>query len=101
MQSTVGSSFSMAPEVVKGDKYDIQADIWSLGVIFYEMITNMLPFAINVSEQSVKRCHEAIDSLSISKQAKEFLKAVFVIDPDKRCRWITLYKMYNSKTGIF
>ncbi len=40
----VGSRISMAPEVLNGEKYDFQADIWSLGVVYYEMIIGYLPF---------------------------------------------------------
>ena len=34
----------MAPEVFKGDKYENKVDMWSLGVIVYQMITFEMPF---------------------------------------------------------
>lgn len=37
--TVVGSMCSVAPEVIKGEKYDIGADMWSLGVVYYEMLT--------------------------------------------------------------
>ena len=34
----------MAPEIITRKKYGLKADIWSIGVIFYEMIYGKLPY---------------------------------------------------------
>lgn len=38
LQSCVGTLQYMAPEVVKGMEYDMTADVWSLGCVFYELL---------------------------------------------------------------
>lgn len=36
--SVVGTAYWMSPEVVKAEPYDVRADIWSLGVVLFEML---------------------------------------------------------------
>jgi serine/threonine-protein kinase ULK/ATG1 len=40
-------SDAQAPEILRHDKYDSKADLWSLGTIIFEMITGNPPFAAN------------------------------------------------------
>jgi len=41
----VGTMDYLAPEQIRGKPADARADVWALGVLFYEMLTATLPFA--------------------------------------------------------
>ncbi|MEG0777639.1 MAG: Stk1 family PASTA domain-containing Ser/Thr kinase [Oscillospiraceae bacterium] len=44
MGETMGSIHYISPEQVRGESVDAQADIYSLGVVMYEMLTGQLPY---------------------------------------------------------
>lgn len=40
-----GTAYSMSPEQLKGDKVDVRADVYSLAVLFFHMLTGEIPVA--------------------------------------------------------
>lgn len=40
----VGTMPYMSPERMEGEKYGFEADIWSLGIVLYELITGSYPY---------------------------------------------------------
>ena len=42
----------VAPEIIKGEFYDDCVDIWSVGVVVYEMLTGKTPFD-KINQQNI------------------------------------------------
>ena len=91
IQTICGSPIYMAPEIMRNKKYNNKSDLWSVGVILYEMLIGHPPFrSKNILELLTKiRTQKILIPLNI-KLSDNCLKLLFnllKIDPDKRISW--------------
>lgn len=56
--TSIGSPEYMAPEQIEGKQLDLRADLYSLGVVFFQMLTGQVPYkgdsAVSIIYQHVK-----------------------------------------------
>ena len=52
----------MAPEALRGDNYNVKADIWSIGILFFEMIFGYCPY----EDKTIQRLIAKIDTKPLS-----------------------------------
>ncbi len=43
-KSKLGTPLNNAPEILQGNSYSYNADIWSIGILFYQMIYGKYPY---------------------------------------------------------
>jgi cGMP-dependent protein kinase len=55
----VGTPHYMAPEVIRGQGHGVEADLWSLGVMAFELVCSFLPFA-NHSDDPDEVCNAVL-----------------------------------------
>lgn len=62
--TVMGSVHYLAPELARGHQATVQSDIYSLGIVFYEMLTGNVPFRGDTAVQiALKHMHEEIPSV--------------------------------------
>jgi serine/threonine kinase 32 len=89
LTSKSGTLAYLAPEVYAGNGYDVRADWWSLGVLFYECIYNKRPFEGN-SESSLSTVIQAakpkfpVTNPPVSYLCLYAIKDALELDPNKR-----------------
>jgi serine/threonine protein kinase len=84
--SFVGTPYWMAPEVIRRSSYDFKADIWSLGVTVYEMVTGNPPYADHDPMKAVflipRNPPAQLEGSTFSKSLKDFVSLCLNDDPE-------------------
>lgn len=85
----MGSAHYFSPEQAMGEKVDVRSDIYSLGIVLYEMVTGTLPFDAETSiAVAIKHINEPItepkDVSDIPKSLNSIILKATRKDRDKR-----------------
>ena len=92
IQTLCGSPMYMAPEISRKKKYDTKSDLWSVGIILYEMLTGVPPFKAKNLIDLLKK----IDKMKtivipkkfvVSQPCLDLLNRLLQKEPDKRITW--------------
>ena len=87
-----GSPMYMAPEIINKQDYDIKSDLWSVGVILYEMAYGSVPFNVGTFLELIKKMNSnEIDfshkRIKLSDDCLDLMKSLLTKDPKKRINW--------------
>jgi len=79
----------MAPEIVENENYDYGVDIWSLGILLYELLYGHSPFKANNTKNVILNIKSHIltyddKNKKVSSSCKDLIKKLLNNNPQKR-----------------
>jgi len=96
MTNTIcGSPLYMAPEIIKKNNYSVKTDLWSVGLILYEMVYGNNPYfdaihTVDLLEKINNR--NIVYTRRVSSECNELINSLLQKDPDGRCDWQHFFK---------
>ena len=86
-KTMVGTPYYLSPEILENKPYDAKSDIWSLGVLLYEMMTFKMPFSANsfpILVVKILRGNYTPPPTIYSKDLREIIDKCLIVDYGKR-----------------
>ncbi|CAD8140126.1 unnamed protein product [Paramecium pentaurelia] len=98
----VGSPLYMSPETLLQQEYNHKTDIWSLGILYFEMIFGVVPFfSMELEDLIIKLKQYQLDNVlffkhPISAGSTEAIRNLLAYDPKNRCDLIQLAQILQK-----
>ncbi|CAH2355298.1 serine/threonine-protein kinase Atg1p [[Candida] railenensis] len=98
-ETLCGSPLYMAPEILRYEKYNAKADLWSVGAVLYEMSVGKPPFKADNHVQLLKNIEKSNDRIkfpSVSKvpeSLKKLIRSLLKCNPTER---ISFTEFFND-----
>ncbi len=99
MTNTIcGSPIYMAPEIIKCNNYSMKTDLWSIGIILYEMIVGQPPYKARNHYELVQKIETSTiyipKSIEVSNDCKDLIYKLLQKEPDKRISWNEFFQHF-------
>ena len=107
-KTIIGTPYYLSPEIILNVPYSYKSDVWSLGVLLYEMTAFKMPFdASSISElaKKIKKGeYEKINKSNYSNDLKKLIDNLLQVNPEKRptikdilCKFIIFFILFFLK----
>ena len=85
-----GTLLTMAPEIIKDEKYNSKCDLWSLRIIIYQLFFKEYPFKGNNEIALLRKINnDGQKYLKKTNDSKldDLIRKLLIKDPNKRYNW--------------
>jgi serine/threonine-protein kinase ULK/ATG1 len=96
-ETLCGSPLYMAPEILRYEKYDAVADLWSVGTVLHEMMVGKPPFRAGNHVELLRKIEKNEDKirfpegLAISTDMKHLIRALLKRHPTERMSYESFF----------
>jgi serine/threonine-protein kinase ULK/ATG1 len=97
-ETLCGSPLYMAPEILRYEKYDARADLWSTGTVLHEMVVGKPPFRAQNHVDLLRKIEKANDqilfdnkNMTISRGMKDLIRKLLKKSPVERLTYENLF----------
>ncbi|CAL5873550.1 uncharacterized protein PFLUO_LOCUS7830 [Penicillium psychrofluorescens] len=105
-ETLCGSPLYMAPEILRYEKYDAKADLWSVGTVLYEMVVGRPPFRATNHVELLRRIEKGEDRIRFpednpaSDDIKKLIRGLLKRNPVERLNFPDFFNSNVIKDGI-
>jgi serine/threonine protein kinase len=106
-RTKLGTPATMAPEILMNKNYTKKVDMWSIGIITYQLLFRMLPFRARNEKELLNNIinHRGIkipEGYKISDTLYDLLKNLLQFDPNNRISWKQYFEhpFFNESIGM-
>lgn len=92
--TTVGTPLNMAPEVMAGEDYNHKSDLWSIGILFYQLLVGKPPFFSlsigQLKQQAIKKSGKNLDfkkKTHFCEEVRQLIRRLLEPNPEQRISW--------------
>ena len=90
-----GTQIIMAPEILSGEDYNNKCDLWSLGVIIFQLYAKKPPYTgqyDNVILNKIDKLGQSVLDIIKDEKLKDLLSKLLIKNPEKRISWEEYFK---------
>lgn len=105
-ETLCGSPLYMAPEILRYEKYDAKADLWSVGTVLHEMMVGRPPFRASNHVELLRRIERGEDKIKfpedvcLSDAMKKIIRGLLKRNPVERMSFADFFDNIVIKGDI-